>query len=1270
MSTQIVESQLDNPYDTKEYKALKKFLRNFETYDNDKITHQRIGTGIDVGKFAIDAKKDKIEFMKLYKDAYNVGVISNLAEKQSDRPFGPLMADFDFDFKTADIKIKNNDREHEGRGYSLDIIKRTVKIMHKLIYKYFDVDEDDISAYIQEKDKPTIEYFDQQQEKISLDENGEISNKNKNKEQNLKRLKDGFHICYILPLTKEQRFMIYDKTKEIVKNGKLYDEVPFDNTYDKIFDKSTINTNCWMLYGSRKTVKTPSPVYKLTHIYHYDLEEEPIESFTFDELVDRFSVRRFDKQSDRQLKTREEFLGELEAAAKKFNCIPDENKLNDQHNPSKNNSIQEKVNLSQKTKEIEMAKKLTKMLSPERAKGREDWIRVCWALHDTDELLFDDFVEFSKLCPSAYDQAGCAKEWKQAKNKNGVNKLTIGSLKWWAQQDNPKMYYDLMWENVDLDKRFRNGDIKTHAGLAILLYEIYNTKFKCAEVSSKHDRWYVFTEHRWKHDASANTFIKEIRYPIATKCMELGLAYINKSMNEQDEMAKTGFYTRGMELNAIGTKLRDVSYSNNIITACEGVFYDEKFKDKMDANRKLIGFMNGVYELNTGEFRSGYPDDFITLSTEYDYINYDGNEPVLKEIERYFDTLLPDKSVQRYVLKSLAYCTSGAMTEQKFQIWTGKGCHSPNTEILMFNGDIRMAKDVRIGDNLMGDDSKPRRVTGLFNGTQDMYEIRLSDGSYYEANYNHRMALTSTYDGEISYDKENKIYTVKYHKFESETITNNIKYFKVCDHNNNVELTKATAESYLNHKKNKQNVLISGTIIPMKICDYMELDNEIRKYYKHFRNAIDFVSRPVVTDAYILGNTLRTSSIPTLYKYNSASVRMRVLAGILDKLGSIENDKVILNIKNNMLMNDCIFLCRSLGYHVIIINHEKIALEGEFRFLHTKTFKPLLDKQNIRHSLQYDFEVISKGKGQYYGFSIDQNQRYVLQNMIITYNSNGKSLFTNDLLKNVYGGYYDILDHTVFTRKRGGSSNATPELADKQGKRFIVLAETEEDDKLYVGFLKQITGGDMIASRQLFKEQTKYAPQFKLVMICNEKPNISSQDEGTWRRIRLVPFKSIFVDREPVAPNEFKMDRDIDKKLKDWTQPFMWMLLKKYYPMYLAEGLDRCEPDEIRTATRKYRHENDAYKEFIDSMYITTKNISDEASFTTFYSEFKHWYVDSSIGDKAPNRKIVLNYIEQHFTMKDCVEKIITGLRQKDDIQQTIEFDDGTQGEKKKDKKK
>ncbi len=48
----------------------------------------------------------------------------------------------------------------------------------------------------------------------------------------------------------------------------------------------------------------------------------------------------------------------------------------------------------------------------------------------------------------------------------------------------------------------------------------------------------------------------------------------------------------------------------------------KQFLESIDANPYLIGFDNGVYDLQADEFRDGRSEDFITFSTGYDYIDY------------------------------------------------------------------------------------------------------------------------------------------------------------------------------------------------------------------------------------------------------------------------------------------------------------------------------------------------------------------------------------------------------------------------------------------------------------------------------------------------------------------------------------------------------------------------------------------------------------------------------------------------------------------------
>ena len=68
------------------------------------------------------------------------------------------------------------------------------------------------------------------------------------------------------------------------------------------------------------------------------------------------------------------------------------------------------------------------------------------------------------------------------------------------------------------------------------------------------------------------------------------------------------------------------------------------FEQKLDSNINLIGFENGIYDLEQGSFREGRPDDYITLSTKNDYYKWNDKNPFNTHIFKFFDQVLPNKS--------------------------------------------------------------------------------------------------------------------------------------------------------------------------------------------------------------------------------------------------------------------------------------------------------------------------------------------------------------------------------------------------------------------------------------------------------------------------------------------------------------------------------------------------------------------------------------------------------------------------------------------------
>lgn len=1227
--------------------ALLKFLRTKSTYEKEDVTHTLVG--IPSGKFCIKTREDKDKLFELYSRIFSdhsedsetdeptkicLDAMINLSEKQ--RVVGPLMTDYDFEFVP----------EQTQRKYTIDNIKYVVEKLNKLIHEYIDIDDDEIIAYVTEKERPTI-VKDIPKDVHNLSDTDILK-------LPTKKVKDGFHICYIIPLTKVQRYMIYDRLMKIIEADDGFKNIGMKNSYDTIIDISTIDRNNWMMYGSRKTLNKPyGKPYLLTHIFSYNMTEYDVDRFVeeneIDTIIRLFSVRQYEDDmcclTKDDKKAAEKLIFQKYCDKKKIeHAKVQEYMQNDVHSgdgmtnaiPSDNISNSRRLTKQNGSPDTEIARQLTKILSVERSSNYNDWIRVGWALHNISRSLYDAFENFSQLCGDKFDRNACMKVWNEAKE----NGFTIASVHWWAQKDNPKEYSEIIWRSVDqLCLLVKSG---TSTDIARIMYEMYKYRFKCTNVDSAHKFWYEYHGNKWNKMPGATT-LRTLVTDLSCKMLQISLTNLKTigdvTIEDQDKIRKDAD-----ESFKLSKKLKETSFLNNVVTECEHIFLDKEFEELLDCKTNLIGFKNGVYDLDAKDFREGLPEDMISLSTGYNWVDYSGDEDVFDEIREYVSSVIPNDDIREYLMRQLASYADGRLLDQSFVFWTGKGCHSGDTKIMMFDGSSKCAKDIKIGDLLMGDDSTPRRVDKLFSGIQNMYDVTLEDGTSYIVNADHRLALKSTFDGEIIFDDTSKTYIVIYHKLDNGNIVKCEKYFHVKD--TTEEIAYQSAMSYLDMKHTKTNVIRKGMVIPMKLNNYLEMNGSLKEYYKNFRNVIEFEQKPVIVDPYRIGLTLGTTEIPTQYKYNSKQIRKKLLAGIIDKFGEIENNKIVLNIRIKIFMSDCIFLCRSLGYHVNVLSEDKIVIIGNFSDVPTRKLTTYITKCNVVHDLMYNFNINLIGSGRFYGFAVDQNERYVLQNFIVTYNSNGKTLFTK-LIRNAFGDYYDILDHTVFTRQRGGASNATPELADKQGKRIIFMQEPEEMDRIHVGFMKQISGGDQIASRALYREIHKYTPQFKIIMVCNNLPEIVAQDEGTWRRIKVVPFESEFVTYEPERPNQFKMDKKLEGKLLRWHGQFMWLLLKKYYNVYSTEGLK--EPSEVKCTTNKYRHENDIISEYIGATYEITKKTTDTIELNAFYGAFLCWFRNTNGHAKSLEKREVQNYIEKtgnYRLIEENNKKLICGLKQ------------------------
>ena len=124
------------------------------------------------------------------------------------------------------------------------------------------------------------------------------------------------------------------------------------------------------------------------------------------------------------------------------------------------------------------------------------------------------------------------------------------------------------------------------------------------------------------------------------------------------------------------------------------------------------------------------------------------------------------------------------------------------------------------------------------------------------------------------------------------------------------------------------------------------------------------------------------------------------------------------------------------------------------------------------------------------------------------------------------GPYAVKMDFASFCQYKHGRSpgGATADLVALRGARFAYGTEGDENARLDAGRVKELTGGERIAVRPLYKPQTMVSPTWKLWLVSNFDPKADADDTGVWRRMLKIAF--------PVVPEE-RRDPRVKEQMKN-----------------------------------------------------------------------------------------------------------------------------------------
>lgn len=347
-------------------------------------------------------------------------------------------------------------------------------------------------------------------------------------------------------------------------------------------------------------------------------------------------------------------------------------------------------------------------------------------------------------------------------------------------------------------------------------------------------------------------------------------------------------------------------------------------------------------------------------------------------------------------------------------------CLQEGTEVLMYDGSYKEVQNISVGDLVMGWDSQPKTVEQTGSGFEEMFEVRTKskkDDHIYTCNRSHIMTLKYCSDY-----KDNK---------KGDVIDISVKDY--------LELSKKEQDLLMGFRTDvefeKKEVPLSPYYLGLWIGDgnrnntsVTTCDNEISTYLSEYAMELNMFTRRDnqngkawtyhITTGESHGDSRRNhimnslrdleliqnKHVPYVYKYNDQDTLLNLLAGFIDADGTLVDQTFIIHQVDDRITDDMEFIARSLGFKVNktkktrtsdqlygskdTIEYNILSIGGDTWKIPTKVERKQSQEVTKQKDWRnYGINLVSKGHGKYYGFTLKEDPHFLLKDFTVTHNT-------------------------------------------------------------------------------------------------------------------------------------------------------------------------------------------------------------------------------------------------------------------------------------------
>lgn len=306
----------------------------------------------------------------------------------------------------------------------------------------------------------------------------------------------------------------------------------------------------------------------------------------------------------------------------------------------------------------------------------DSWVKIGLVFFN-EGMTWKDWDKVSKRSKK-YQKGVCSAKWVTFCGNPGKAQIRAATLWKWLKESNPSEFYRLMPTRRDIWTLINHGVI--HNNTADYFYNMNPDSYIWGETLgwyslTSNNTWKSYGKHQppalKKHVADCmQTIIKDTRQGEVAKYQTDMKAAADD--DESRKVIRAEHNARMTKLDIAFAKYGSSDFCRGVIDFLPQVYIVDELEKKMDMNRSLFAFEDGVFDLEANLFRAAKPSDYICQTTGYAFPKKP-DPAVRSTISELITDMFDDTEVPIFLMSIFALCLYGGNKFEEFYVLTGKG---------------------------------------------------------------------------------------------------------------------------------------------------------------------------------------------------------------------------------------------------------------------------------------------------------------------------------------------------------------------------------------------------------------------------------------------------------------------------------------------------------------------------------------------------------------------------------------------------------------------